>query len=341
MKIKLLVLCCAVLLPQQCRALDYTVENSYDYGTGSLRQAVLDSNSAAGVNTISWEASGGESIFLLSDINTINANTTLDVNPSTNSVTISGNYAMPLGGAVTFNTNRGNTVWKISAVLSGSGSLIKTGGGNLLLTGTNTYSGGTEIDGGVLTVTSDAALGYSTGTITFGGGTLQSSSTFSSSRNIIFNVGGGTFDTNSFNLVLNSTMTGTGLMTKKGTGTLFLNGADNTCTGGTLISSGTIQSGANNALSIGALTMSGDATLNLQGYTQTVSSYDNRAGGILTLKLQDSVTNLAVTGNAALGGTLALNVSPRLFEDGDTFTPISYSTHTGTFSSIIIGGRPS
>jgi autotransporter-associated beta strand protein/parallel beta-helix repeat protein len=59
----------------------------------------------------------------------------------------------------------------IDAVLGGSVGLTKTGGGVVLLTGANTYSGGTYVnEGAVGTMGSDTAFG--TGTIYLNGGTL-------------------------------------------------------------------------------------------------------------------------------------------------------------------------
>ncbi|WP_423825682.1 autotransporter-associated beta strand repeat-containing protein, partial [Salmonella enterica] len=40
---------------------------------------------------------------------------------------------------------------ELENILSGSGSLVKTGTGELTLSGDNTYSGGTTITGGTLT----------------------------------------------------------------------------------------------------------------------------------------------------------------------------------------------
>ena len=56
----------------------------------------------------------------------------------------------------------------MSGVLSGGGSLTKTGAGALTLSGSNTYTGGTHLDRGVLAISNGGALGSSTVTISNG-----------------------------------------------------------------------------------------------------------------------------------------------------------------------------
>jgi autotransporter-associated beta strand protein len=58
----------------------------------------------------------------------------------------------------------------LSRVLTGSGSLTKSGAGTLILSGTNTYSGATTISDGTLSIGSDSNIG--SGTNTLNGGTL-------------------------------------------------------------------------------------------------------------------------------------------------------------------------
>ncbi|MER9160801.1 autotransporter-associated beta strand repeat-containing protein [Mesorhizobium sp. M0098] len=47
----------------------------------------------------------------------------------------------------------------VSAVVGGTGSLVKSGTGTVILTGLNTYSGGTVVNGGTLRIGGDWALG--------------------------------------------------------------------------------------------------------------------------------------------------------------------------------------
>ena len=68
---------------------------------------------------------------------------------STSGVSIGGNATLVfnLSGSATF-----------SPVISGSGNLTQTGGGTLILSGTDTYTGGTNVEAGRLIATSNAAL---------------------------------------------------------------------------------------------------------------------------------------------------------------------------------------
>ncbi|MCJ2122822.1 S8 family peptidase, partial [Methylobacterium sp. J-077] len=109
------------------------------------------------------------------------------------------------------------------------GSLIKTGGGTLTLTGTNSYSGGTTVAGGTLSVWRDASLGAAAAPLTFDGGILQVTGTgfTATPRPITWANGGGGLDiadpANSF--TLSQALSGPGGLAKLGVGTLALSGA--------------------------------------------------------------------------------------------------------------------
>ncbi|MER9500989.1 autotransporter outer membrane beta-barrel domain-containing protein [Mesorhizobium sp. M0587] len=130
----------------------------------------------------------------------------------------------------------------IASVLAGASSLTKTDAGTLVLSGANTYTGGTMVAGGVLSVSADNNLGAAGGGLTLSGGTLRNTAAFSSARNIIVSAAGGTFDTVA-DLTLAGVISGAGSLAKTGQGTLTLAGT-NSYGGNTLVSAGTLLGNA-------------------------------------------------------------------------------------------------
>ncbi|MEI8195816.1 MAG: autotransporter-associated beta strand repeat-containing protein [Phycisphaerae bacterium] len=147
----------------------------------------------------------------------------------------------------------------ISGVISNANGttsgFTKIGIGTLTLSGTNTYTGGTLIDGGVLTINADSGLGNapaSTATnLTFDGGTggtlrTGGSMTLNANRNVLLTASA-FFDTQSYILTIPGTISGTGSLTKVGTGSLVLSGT-NTYSGSTTVSGGTLDLSSDGAL---------------------------------------------------------------------------------------------
>lgn len=133
----------------------------------------------------------------------------------------------------------------MSGVLSdetgASGAFGKVGSGTLILSGTNTYTGGTAVHGGTLQISSDSNLGASTGGVTLNGGTLATTADITSSRAVSLGSSNGTVDTASATtLTLSGVIAGTGSLTKTGAGNLTVTGT-NTYTGATTVSAGTLD----------------------------------------------------------------------------------------------------
>src|SRR3546814_3721712 len=79
----------------------------------------------------------------------------------------------------------------LAAELTGASQLVKTDLGTLVLSGTNSYTGGTAINAGTLSISSDGNLGDAAGGITFEGGTINITADMTSVRAVTF-VGEGT-----------------------------------------------------------------------------------------------------------------------------------------------------
>src|SRR5699024_7663871 len=67
---------------------------------------------------------------------------------------------------------------EIATTVAGTGGITKTQGGTLVLEGSNSYQGGTAINGGTLSVSADANLGAASGGLTIDGGTLHNTAAF-------------------------------------------------------------------------------------------------------------------------------------------------------------------
>ncbi|HEY0332339.1 MAG TPA: autotransporter-associated beta strand repeat-containing protein [Stenotrophomonas sp.] len=135
----------------------------------------------------------------------------------------------------------------IASSLGGTSGLVKADNGTLVLTGENTYAGGTWITGGVLSIDSDGRLGAADGALTLDGGVLQvtGQAMQRTERDLLLGGNGGGIDVadpgNAF--IVWQALSGSGALTKSGAGLLVLSGA-NTYTGGTVVTAGTLQGDA-------------------------------------------------------------------------------------------------
>ncbi len=109
-----------------------------------------------------------------------------------------------LSGAVALTgANTVNGIWSgknltLSGIVSGTGSLTKTGGAGLVLSNINTYTGGTTVTGGTLTLGNGGANGTIRGTVTVGSGatlnySAQNAFGYNSGASVnVLNIEGGT-----------------------------------------------------------------------------------------------------------------------------------------------------
>ena len=222
-----------------------------------------------------------------------------------------------------------------NGLITGSGQLIKTGAGTLVLTNSgNNFTGGTTINGGTLSSSASAALGAASGSLTINPtGVLQATGSYSTSRVVTLGgsggaSSGGTLDVTGANVMTRTgVISGSGSLTKTGTGTLSLTAA-NTFTGDFYINGGTVT--VNNSQSLGPQPTLGSALYSVHmanGTTlQTViSSY----GGNRQFELVSGTATFDVTGGFTqqrngliygAGGLIKAGTGTQILTNANTYT---------------------
>jgi fibronectin-binding autotransporter adhesin len=149
-----------------------------------------------------------------------------------------------------YTTHNGNVT--VSAVLAGSAGLVKTGSGTWILTGQNTYTGGTRIEAGTLQLSDGNDRLNPAGSITITGGVLDlGGNTQNITGSAVVSFQGGTVQKGTIHNTstqpydgqagtVSAVLAGTAGLVKTGTGTLALSGA-NTYTGPTEVQAGTLE----------------------------------------------------------------------------------------------------
>jgi autotransporter-associated beta strand protein len=199
--------------------------------------------------------------------------------------------------------------------------LTKSGPGTVVIFGANTYSGGTTLQDGTLSIANDSALG--TGTLTLNAGIMQSSGNFTvantytlggaatiGGNNNITLSGPGTLGAGNTMTVANSATTtlsgilgGAGnILEAAGSGKLVLAGS-NTYTGSTTVTSGLLTVSNNSALGTSTLTLNGGS---IQSSTSVTLANAFLVSGSSTVA---GSNNILFTGAGSLGNATTLIVS--------------------------------
>ncbi len=289
-------------------------------GTGSLVKQGSGSLTLGGINTYTGSTTVSAGVLILDGANaisdsgaviltdTVAAALTLNTNQTIGS--LSGGGAS--GGNVDLGANT-LTVGDASdttfaGVLSGTGSLVKQGSGSLTLSGTNTYTGSTHVNAGTVTLDGGAAIA-DTGEIVLAD-TVGATLTLSANETIGSLSGGGGSGGNvnlgantltvgdSNDTTYSGVVSGTGSLTKQGTGQLTLQAA-NTYSGATTVNGGTLGIGHNGALGTGSLTIGNGTTIHGVGADRVIANPVTVAGAFTISN--DNALDLA--GGVDLGGT--------------------------------------
>ncbi|WP_077958343.1 fibronectin-binding autotransporter adhesin ShdA [Salmonella enterica] len=305
---------------------DVTIAES---ATLALSQGTLDNNVTGGGQIVK---SGSDDLIVTGD-NNYSGGTTITGG------TLTADHADSLGSGDIDNSG----VLKVGEgelknTLSGSGSLVKTGTGELTLSGDNTYSGGTTITDGTLIADHADSLGS---------GDIDNSG--------VLKVGEGE---------LKNTLSGSGSLVKTGTGELTLSGDNKTYSGDTTIADGTLIAANVNALGSGNIdnsgtlmldangafelanvtTHSGATTALAAGSTLYASQLTQENGSTLSIDLGAATDDAMITADSVtLGGTLNVtgigSVTDSWTPEAYTYTLIdSDSAITSDFDDLTIAG---
>ena len=271
------------------------------------------------------------------------------------------------------NTTYAGVIQDLNGIISdGNGTIFtKIGSGTLTLTGDNTYSKTTNVNGGTLEVSGGL---YSAGTngvssnINIGAaGTLDVTGAGSLGLNSDFD---GTI-TNDGILNYNSSATqtltgiisGSGALTQSGAGTLTISGA-NTYTGATTVSAGIllINNTTGSGTGTGAVTVASGASLGGSGTISGATTIQSggflapgNSPGILTFSgdltlASGSFTNMEITGSTRgtdydgidVGGALTygggLTLTSNTLVGVGTYNLFDFTSESGDFTSIILSG---
>ncbi len=243
----------------------------------------------------------------------------------------------------------------VSQVIAGTAGLNKMGVGTLTLSGVNTYTGGTSVNGGILSISADSNLGDASGGINLGSGTLQTTASITTARTLdgSGSLAPATGTTLTISGLVGSTTAGS--MTFSDAGTVALTGLANTTkqlasltfTNPSILS----ITGAPLALTSGGITTTqaaGTATVNgaivlNSGNTHTFSVADGSA--TVDLLLSGAVTGAGTLAKTGGTGELALTGDDSGFSGtitlgGNTTTGGTISVGSATALGTSTAGAP-
>ncbi len=321
-------------------------------GNGTL--VLSGANTHYGATTINGgilQLTGNGTLSDVSAVNTAASGTSFDISGITAASEVIGSIAGVAGSTIILGakdlTVQGATATAVTTtyagVISGSGgSLTKIGADTLVLTGNNTYTGGTNIAGGTLSF-NNVGLINTGGNITFtGAGRLQwNGHTQDLSSRIVMTDGvTATIDTNNQNVTFasaigrsSSASTSTGGLTKAGGGVLTLSAAS-TFSGVTTANGGVLLLNHASALPGGTGVTGGTSALTF-------------TGGVLGLGVGDFTRSLGSAGTTTAvnftngGGWAAYNADRTVNLSGDGREIVWATANTGFNGQTLILGATS
>lgn len=334
-------------------------------GTGTVSLAA--SNTYTGntiINAGTFALTGSGSLLSTGAVSVNNATSIFDISGITSSTTI-GDLSGVTGSNVNFGSKAlflgTSASTTFAGVMQGSGGIIKQGSGTFTVTGLNTYTGGTTINAGTITITGSGVIASNSVVVNAGTLNLIGSGSLSSTSSVflndatslldasglttgsttigdltgiagsIVNLGANTFNVGGSNTVAYAgVIQGTGAMVKKGTGAWTISGS-NTYSGGTTISTGTLVVSSNANLG------NASSGVALTGGTLQITSTFSSSRSITTSSLLGAIN---VTGGATLTLTagIADGISSGRINKANSGILVLLGANTYSGGTLISGG---
>lgn len=230
---------------------------------------------------------------------------------------VMNNFSLSAGTALTVQTADGGssaTDAVLAGVMSGEGMLVKTGGGSLILTGRNSFTGAAEVREGIL----QAGNG---GT----GAGFTADASLAEGTQFVFN--------HSDRMDYAGSVSGQGSLVKRGTGRLVLSGSS-AFTGGSILEGGTLTVAHDQALGDGALAMNDGTVLDYGQGIALGNAVSINGSGLLNV---DEGKTAVQQGNVS-GGNLEKTGAGTLVLTGENTYSGTTSVNGGTLQ-VGDGGR--
>jgi fibronectin-binding autotransporter adhesin len=338
-----------------------------DTGSGTWSLGQTNWTRPDGNTNDEWQ--GGFAVIQGRDITITVDNSNGDI--STSGMQFASDGILVQGGAVRLAGSNGQNIFRvgdgsgdpdmtatISSSITGHASLTKREAGTLILAGQNTYTGTTRIEGGTVSVSSDANLGDSHGSLRLYGGTLATTESFESARSVLISTSGSVDVAADTELHLSGRLTGSGKFRKLGGGTLRLTGANGVfnheIVEGTLIGNSSSIRGdvANsgelvfdqsasrrygyNVSGSGTFIKRGDGVLSLLGNNTHTGGTIVEAGTLLVTEdrnLGDAASELVLAGGR-LFTTASFDTDRKVILTGDGTVDVANGTELGFTRSV-------
>lgn len=331
-------------------------------GSGTWKVGPTNWTDAAGATSGAWDGTFGIFAGAAGTVTVDNSGGAVSATGlqfASNGYIVNGDTLTLTGATPTVRVGDGtaagaNDLATFQTVIAGTGGLIKTDLGGLDLQGVNTYSGGTTVLGGTVSITSDANLGAASGSVTLNGGGLAVGGTFVTTRAVAVTGPGEIWVDTNRSFTLQGAVSGNGALTKTGLGALDLTGVSSYAgqlkvAGGLALADGSMQGSVDvlaNAHFSGVGSVAGVVTVENGSYLQGGAGNTLTMGGLVlsaganisaVLGAPSTQTLFQVNGALTLDGTI--NVAGLSGFGPGLYRIINY-TGALTDNGLVVGSVP-